>query len=636
MPSNGVITLEELNRRLADPSVSDEELSRYFNVDQERSGPFSPVLTLNSNTVSIPPTAEGTARSAALLNSANFIARLRRHVAFNARVGEGSYHGPILVSEGDSWFQYPFKLTDVIDDLMQKYAVFSLDAAGDTLSNMFREAEYMEAIASTGASILLFSGGGNDIVAGGNLSAHLFDFDPAKSPAAHLRPSFNVVLDEAIGIYSKLVRQVAQKFPSLHIICHGYDYTIPANGPWLGKPMASRDITDLALQKAIAQVMVDRFNERLSLLQSSSARLHYIDCRGTVPAGEWYDELHPTNVGYRKVANKFAAKVEELSQRARTVDRRANKARATVSKETSSRGPTSQALGTASRSAKTKEGPTGRSLHIGLNAVDPAHYAGWSGPLNACEFDSQDMYEIADGLGYVATALLTAKATRENVTAEIERAAQDLVAGDIFFISYSGHGGQLPDFNGDEDDAVDETWCLYNGQLVDDELYTYWSKFKPGVRVLVLSDSCHSGTITKNIAPGGLAELAVVWVPLARAMPSDVAARTFRQNRDFYSALGSSLDKLEARVVSRAIDTPISCSVRLISGCQDNQVSLDGPGNGAFTAALINVWDHGRFNRDYKAFHAAIGRKLPDTQSPNLWSIGPSNPVFDAQTPFAI
>lgn len=636
MPSNGKVSLEELNRQLADPSVSDEELAKYFDVDQERSGPFSPVLSLNPQTVSIPPTTEDTARSAALLNSANFIARLRRHVAFNARVGEGSYHGPILVSEGDSWFQYPFKLEDVIDDLMQKYAVFSLDAAGDTLSNMFREAEYMEAIAGTGASIFLFSGGGNDVVAGGNLAAHLFSFDPAKSPAEHLRPSFNVVLDEAIGIYSKLVRQVAQKFPSLHIICHGYDYTVPANGPWLGKPMASRNIADPELQRAIARVMVDRFNDRLSLLQASSARLHYIDCRGTVSADEWFDELHPTNDGYRKVAQKFATKIEELSQKAKAVDYRANKARAAISKETSSHAPRVQALKTAPRSVKPKEGPSGLSLHIGLNAVDPTHYAGWPGPLNACEFDAQDMYEIAEGLGYEAKLLLTADATRENVIAQIERAAGDLNTGDIFFASYSGHGGQVPDFNGDEDDAIDETWCLFNGQLIDDELYEFWSKFKPGVRVLVVSDSCHSGTVTKNITPGALAEVAVVSVPLARAMPQDIAARTFRQNREFYSKLGGSLGNVEAQVVRRAIDTPISCSVRLISGCQDNQVSLDGPGNGAFTAALISVWDHGRFERDYKAFHAAIVRKMPETQSPNHWNIGPSNPVFDAQPPFAI
>jgi hypothetical protein len=36
----------------------------------------------------------------------------------------------------------------------------------------------------------------------------------------------------------------------------------------------------------------------------------------------------------------------------------------------------------------------GMSLHIGLNAVSPDHYSGWSGDLIACEFDANDMAAI--------------------------------------------------------------------------------------------------------------------------------------------------------------------------------------------------------------------------------------------------
>ena len=36
----------------------------------------------------------------------------------------------------------------------------------------------------------------------------------------------------------------------------------------------------------------------------------------------------------------------------------------------------------------------GFSLHIGVNAVDPVHYSGWSGELAACEFDAESMLEI--------------------------------------------------------------------------------------------------------------------------------------------------------------------------------------------------------------------------------------------------
>jgi metacaspase-1 len=44
--------------------------------------------------------------------------------------------------------------------------------------------------------------------------------------------------------------------------------------------------------------------------------------------------------------------------------------------------------------------PTGASLHIGLNAVDPKAYSGWSGKLAACEFDANDMQALARKQGF--------------------------------------------------------------------------------------------------------------------------------------------------------------------------------------------------------------------------------------------
>ena len=127
--------------------------------------------------------------------------------------------------------------------------------------------------------------------------------------------------------------------------------------------------------------------------------------------------------------------------------------------------------------------------------MDPGHYQGWSGDLAGCEFDAHDMVAIAESIGFEErTALLTADATVENVTAALSAAASKLASGDILFLTYSGHGGSLPDKNGDEPDQRDETWVLYDRQFVDDELFSLYVRFKAGVRILVLSDSCHSGT----------------------------------------------------------------------------------------------------------------------------------------------
>ena len=71
---------------------------------------------------------------------------------FNA-VLAGGYDGPIIVSEGDSWFQYPLLLKDTIDHVMNRYAVMSLGAAGDLLNRMADKQEYVRAVQETGADI---------------------------------------------------------------------------------------------------------------------------------------------------------------------------------------------------------------------------------------------------------------------------------------------------------------------------------------------------------------------------------------------------------------------------------------------------------------------------------------------------
>jgi hypothetical protein len=275
----------------------------------------------------------------------------------------------------------------------------------------------------------------------------------------------------------------------------------------------------------------------------------------------------------------------------------------------------------------------GLSLHLGLNAVDPASYAGWRGELVACEADADDMRVIAAETGYARqTVLKTGDATRDRVKAEIEKTAAELGPGDIFFLSYSGHGGQVPDTNDDEqDDFEDETWCLYDGQLIDDELYVLWQRFAPGVRILVLSDSCHSGTQLR--APAGADGLATAARAPAdptrrvRAMPLDAIVRTYQQNKAFYDALQASLPGETGKV---------QASVRLISGCQDNQTSSDGAFNGLFTATLLRVWRGGGFRGDYRDFHAAIVKRMPPEQTPNHFFVGQPSAEYDAQRPFTI
>lgn len=280
----------------------------------------------------------------------------------------------------------------------------------------------------------------------------------------------------------------------------------------------------------------------------------------------------------------------------------------------------------------------GISLHIGLNTVDPGHYAGWDGALNACEADAQDMHALATSQGYAPKMLLTADATRAAVTAAIRSAAEELSPGDIFFLTYSGHGGQLPDKNGDEEDDLDETWCLFDGELVDDKLYELYGRFKPGVRILILADCCHSGTVSRDgyeQLARALAEMrrydpltGALVGPQFRGIPMDVARRTYLKNRAMYDPELTAADP-EARA-------KVAATVRLISGCQDNQLSSDGMFNGLFTSRLKQVWKNGKFEGNYAAFHKAIFDKMPAVQKPNHLVYGAENPEFENQRPFQI
>ena len=114
----------------------------------------------------------------------------------------------------------------------------------------------------------------------------------------------------------------------------------------------------------------------------------------------------------------------------------------------------------------------------------------------------------------------------------------------MFLLTYSGHGSQVPDKNGDEtEDGYDETWVLYDRQLVDDELYALWSKFAAGVRIVVLSDSCHSGTAIRetldvdHARTRSTARLSIPKPNGMRTMPKAQQREVYKANQALYDGI---------------------------------------------------------------------------------------------------
>jgi hypothetical protein len=279
----------------------------------------------------------------------------------------------------------------------------------------------------------------------------------------------------------------------------------------------------------------------------------------------------------------------------------------------------------------------GVSVHIGLNRVDPTHYQGWDGALRACEFDARDMSDLAEKAGFESRQLLlTEEATADRVTSAIHDACERLEEEDILFLTYSGHGGQVPDTNGDEpaEEARDETWVLYDRQLVDDELFDLWSQFPRGTRIFVLSDSCHSGTVVRGFYTEDLIKEVIeryenmdLDEPRVRSVPEELRGAIYTGNRGTY-------DAVQERVAP-GDQVDVEAQVILISGCQDNQQSLDGPRNGLFTAKLLETWKGGSF-KGYRSFARKIQSKLPPTQSPNYFKTGDVTRSFERERPLTI
>ncbi|HEU4711329.1 MAG TPA: caspase family protein [Pyrinomonadaceae bacterium] len=252
----------------------------------------------------------------------------------------------------------------------------------------------------------------------------------------------------------------------------------------------------------------------------------------------------------------------------------------------------------------------GISIHVGVN-VPPADLA--LQPLGGCVNDATAMKDLAMARGFTGLdggeplLMADADATHDDVLAKLKEAAQLLDAGDIFLFTFAGHGthppGSLFESTGD---GRDETLVMSDKFLVDNVLRSdVWPKFKPGVRVVMVADSCHSGTVATvppgNVEGGALSsppeyhleavdgpEGNVPNVSGVRLIPEDKAIAHFAAFSDFYTQIAMSLASAENA-------DPIQASVMLLAACKEFQEArestINGKTHGVYTRALLNTWN---------------------------------------------
>jgi metacaspase-1 len=136
---------------------------------------------------------------------------------------------------------------------------------------------------------------------------------------------------------------------------------------------------------------------------------------------------------------------------------------------------------------------TKKALLIGIN------YIGTVDELNGCIHDAENIASKLIGFKTITalTDYTTVKPTKANILREFTKLLSTAVSGDCLLFTFSGHGSQVNDKNGDEVDGKDEGLFTIDEKLiVDDDLNLIIKRYlKPGVTLFALTDCCHSGTI---------------------------------------------------------------------------------------------------------------------------------------------
>lgn len=227
------------------------------------------------------------------------------------------------------------------------------------------------------------------------------------------------------------------------------------------------------------------------------------------------------------------------------------------------------------------------ALCVGINEFAHLPMASW---LNGCVNDARDIAAALKRFGFTArstTVLTDAEATKAAVLAQLTELTDRARAGklDHLILSFSSHGTQIKDLDGDERDGVDEAFACYdiaqNGDqwdrdtvIVDDELHAQFTGLPEGMLVEVLLDTCHSGT--------GLRDADILQGRRPRFLPPPTVKGLEVANRARAKQGGEVRGLRELTRTVKGAARPV-----LFTACRSDQVAsdahFDGRSNGAFT-----------------------------------------------------
>ncbi|MBA2703456.1 MAG: caspase family protein [Blastocatellia bacterium] len=233
---------------------------------------------------------------------------------------------------------------------------------------------------------------------------------------------------------------------------------------------------------------------------------------------------------------------------------------------------------------------TKKALCVGINDYP----FGDENDLRGCVNDANDWASLLKTHFHFTDVkqLLNGDATKANIVTGIKGLLAGAAAGDILVFTNASHGTYLADTDGDED-KYDEAICPHDTDsrlLVDDDLRELFKKIPDGVRLSVISDSCHSGSVTR------------------------ATVNEYRRSRQLspcvFGGKELSPDQLQAARGKKEKYPESGMKEILLSGCKSNQTSTDAYINndyhGAMSYHAIKAITDANYNLTYAELHERL------------------------------
>lgn len=240
---------------------------------------------------------------------------------------------------------------------------------------------------------------------------------------------------------------------------------------------------------------------------------------------------------------------------------------------------------------------TKKALCVGINDYP----FGEGNDLRGCVNDAnqwgallKDHFDFTD-----VKQLLNGDATKEKILQGLKNLLAGAKGGDVLVFTNASHGTYKADSDSDET-GYDEAICPYDTDsnlLLDDELRELFLNIPKDVRLTVISDSCHSGSVTRAPAFG-----------------------QYRRSRKLEPKVwgGVELEEKRLRKVRGGQEKHPESAMNeiLLSGCKSSQTSADAEIDGGFHGAMsyyaIKAIEDAGYNLTYADLHANLLPMLED------------------------